>query len=142
MKKFVMIRHRFAGLHCWPDCPYENLSFLRYPHRHLFYITVGLEVTDSDREIEFLKAKSKLEIYLDDYKDTKNQSICWDLGSKSCEMLGEEIGNYMNLIYLNQVSFVEVWEDNENGARIEFTESQAQTGNVLVERWSGWLRGK
>ena len=38
-----------------------------------------------------------------------------DLGSKSCEQIAEEIGSYFE-----DVKSVQVWEDGENGAEVEY----------------------
>ena len=107
MEKYIIIRTQFEALHKWEDCPYEDVSFLRELHRHIFHVEVKAEVTSLNREIEFIRFKRKIEDFLQHcYKK--------DIGNLSCEMLCEIILNEFPC--LCQAS---VFEDNENGAMIK-----------------------
>lgn len=90
-----------------------DVSFLGYPHRHLFYFVVSIEVEHNDRAIEFIQFKRWLEnLY-------SNKTL--ELNNKSCEMIGEDL--YLEIIkkYPNRRIIIDVSEDNENGAYLEFT---------------------
>lgn len=105
----IVVRTTFEGLHCWPECPYEEVAFLRNPHRHLFHVTVKCSVTHSDRELEFFILKRDLDLYI--------KTLNYNLGQSSCEDL-------CNMIYANLVdnyptiNYVSVFEDGENGAEL------------------------
>lgn len=96
----------FEGIHCWPDCPFDEVSYLRSPHRHVFYIRAHKNVFHDDRDIEFIMLKHEIERYL------KTQYPDGQLGAKSCEMLGRELMERFDLCQ------IDVSEDNENGAII------------------------
>ena len=53
-KTFVVVKTTFSALHAWPECPYEDVAFLRTPHRHVFYVTMKIQTTE-DRELEFIR---------------------------------------------------------------------------------------
>jgi hypothetical protein len=97
--------------HNWPGCPFEEVDYLRVPHRHVFHVKAFKPVHHDDRDIEFIMLKHEIQNYLREkyYDDTKKLHV---FGSKSCEMLGAE------LIQVFDLSKVDVSEDNENGAVI------------------------
>jgi hypothetical protein len=94
----------FEGIHCWPECPFEEVKYLRDPHRHIFHIKAHKQVFHDDRDVEFIMLKHQVETYL---RDTYPRGR---MGLTSCEMLGRELMNKFGLIE------VEVSEDGENGA--------------------------
>ncbi len=94
----------FEGIHCWPDCPFDEVKYLRDPHRHIFHITAHKQVFHNDRDVEFIMLKHRIEEYLFE------QYPQGYLGATSCEMLGHELMGAFDLLK------VEVSEDNENGA--------------------------
>lgn len=94
----------FEATHCWPSCPIEEVSYLRYPHRHVFYIRAYKNVNHLDRETEFIYLKHKIEKYLTEKYPTR------DLGSTSCEMLAKDLISQFDL------TKADVSEDNENGS--------------------------
>ncbi len=106
-KTRVVIRTSFIAVHCWPECPLEEVEFLRSPHRHVFHVTVKFDVSHNDRDIEFIKAKKEIDSYLRDNYDYK------DIGRMSCEDIADRIMETFN------AAFVSVFEDDENGAEIE-----------------------
>jgi hypothetical protein len=40
--------------HNWPGCPFEEVDYLRAPHRHLFGIKAYVAVNHDDRDVEFI----------------------------------------------------------------------------------------
>lgn len=106
----VVVTHRVSGFHYWPGAPDET-SYLRHRHRHLFMLVVGFEVLGHNREVEFHAAQATIRgMYEDPH----------DFGSKSCEMIAKELGEWLGRVDMPP-AFVEVWEDEENGARVEFS---------------------
>ena len=104
-KTFVVVKTTFSALHAWPECPYEDVAFLRTPHRHIFYVTMKIQ-TMKDRELEFIRLKKELDFYIRDNWEGNN------LGKLSCEKIAENLMNNFN------ANFVGVFEDDENGAEI------------------------
>jgi hypothetical protein len=97
---------QFSATHCWPDCPFDDVAFLRDPHRHVFHIKAYKQVSHTDRDVEFIRLKMAIERYL------QFKYVVGDFGAKSCEMLAEELILRFNL------SKCEVSEDNENGSLV------------------------
>jgi hypothetical protein len=96
----------FEGIHCWPDCPFEEVKYLRDPHRHIFHIKAYNRVHHDDRDVEFIMLKHRVEEYL------HRKFPGGQMGKTSCEMLGRDLMEHFGLIE------VEVNEDGENGAVI------------------------
>lgn len=108
------------GIHCWPECPFEEVAYLRDPHRHMFHIKAYKEVDHSDRDVEFIMLKHRVQSYLLSEYGTEithetgwticdNMKVC-EFGPMSCEMIAEELIREFGL------SACEVSEDGENGA--------------------------
>ena len=117
MRTLAVVKIEFDGLHCWKDCPIPEVDFLGKEHRHKFYVTVKIGVDHDDRAVEFFMVKADLnrlihELYL---KTSLGNHI---LGSRSCEMMAKEIHDGFAPHY--NVLFVSVYEDNENGAEVEY----------------------
>lgn len=112
-KTYIIVRTRFEGYHAWPDAPIE-VDFLKYHHRHIFYIEAKLPVSHDDRQLEFFMVKRFIDDFIyEKYPDGK-------LRAKSCEMLAEEILNALQSNYgLRKGCSVYVFEDNECGAVVE-----------------------
>ena len=113
MRTFVYVTDSFAALHCWPDAP-ENMKFLRHLHRHLFQVKIEVEVTDPDRQVEFLELKNRLNTILNDLQ----QVLCYDDNTLSCEQMCAYIFRRFNEDWKLQLHSVEVSEDGENGAKM------------------------
>jgi hypothetical protein len=105
---FVYCSLHFEATHCWPECPFEEVAYLRVPHRHMFHIVAYVPVHHDDRDVEFIMLKHKIEKYL---RSTYPQH---DFGSKSCEMIAKELIGQFSLSGCN------VSEDGENGAMVTF----------------------
>ena len=115
MKTEVYCTVVIEGTHCWTDCPYPEVAYLRDPHRHLFHIKAYKEVTHADRDVEFIMLKHRIESYIKDKYLARVGSADFStmlcvFGSMSCEMIAEELIEEFDL------TRCEVNEDNENGA--------------------------
>ena len=85
-----------------------DVSFLGYPHRHIFQFKVAIAVTHNDRDIEFIQFKRWLEkLY--------NENTL-ELNYRSCEMIAEELHAKITARYPNREVWIDVSEDGENGA--------------------------
>ena len=85
-----------------------DVSFLGYPHRHIFHFKVEIEVFHDDRDIEFIQFKRWLEnLY---------STGTLELDYKSCEMICDDLAGQINNKYPNRKLNITVSEDNENGA--------------------------
>ena len=63
-KRMIWVTFQKEGIHKYPaalDDPklatgdWDDVSFLGYPHRHMFHFRVSIEVFHDDREIEFIQ---------------------------------------------------------------------------------------
>jgi hypothetical protein len=105
------------GIHKYPaalDDPklatgdWDDVSFLGYPHRHIFHFRVGVEVTHNDRDIEFIQFKRWLErLYSDG---------TLELDYRSCEMISDALAEQINAKYPGRKITIEISEDGENGS--------------------------
>jgi hypothetical protein len=119
MKKFIWVTFRKEGIHKYPaalDDPnlatgeWDDVSFLGYPHRHIFHFKVSIEVFHDDRDIEFIQFKRWLERLYDDKT--------LELDYKSCEMMADDLHKTISEKYPKRDMTIEVSEDGENGCEI------------------------
>lgn len=113
-KTTVIVKLAVEGMHYFPKA-YEifpEVSFLSQRHRHIFHYTVCKKVNHDDRDVEFIMFKRDVLAYLHKQYYSPNERI-HEFGPKSCEMLAREVLERFNC------EWVEVWEDLENGARVE-----------------------
>lgn len=89
-----------------------DVSFLGYPHRHMFHFKVEIEVFHDDRDIEFIQFKRWLESLYGDG--------ILELDYKSCEMICDDLASTINNKYPNRKMTITVSEDNENGATCSY----------------------
>ena len=89
-----------------------DVSFLGYPHRHIFHFKVWIEVFHDDRDIEFIQFKRWLEKL---YGNAELQ-----LDYKSCEMIADDLAKVINETYPERWVRISVAEDNENGCEMEW----------------------
>jgi 6-pyruvoyl-tetrahydropterin synthase len=122
-KQEIQITASFEGFHHWKDA-YKEIEFLKFTHRHIFYVTVKLSVEHDDREVEFIDLKRHL------------QNICSDLkedmpfhkhSTHSCEKIAKIIANKLefskpNIFDGSRSMSINVSEDNENSATVYFEE--------------------
>jgi hypothetical protein len=95
-----------------------DVSFLGYPHRHIFHFRVSIDVEHSDRAIEFIQFKRWLESL---YSEESN---CLQLDYKSCEMIADDLYVQIAARYPNRCVIIEVSEDGENGCTIAYNTHQ------------------
>ena len=117
----IWITFRKEGIHKYPAAATDPLlatndeydvSFLGYPHRHIFHFRVWIDVFHNDRDIEFIQFKRWLENL---YKDS-----ILTLDYKSCEMIADDIYIKIAERYPNRAVWIEVAEDGENGCLIKY----------------------
>jgi hypothetical protein len=89
-----------------------DVSFLGYPHRHIFHFRVWIDVLHNDRDIEFIQFKRWLENL---YREGTLQ-----LDFKSCEMMADDLYLQIASRYPDRSIWIEVSEDGENGALIKY----------------------
>jgi len=114
----IWVTFQKEGIHKYPaalENPLlQDVSFLGYPHRHIFHFRVSIEVYHNDRDIEFIQFKRWLESLY------SGQENCLRLEYKSCEMMADEL--YLRIAdrYPNRNVVINVSEDNENGCEIHY----------------------
>lgn len=112
IKRNIFVTFQKEGIHCYPDAP-AGVEFLKHPHRHMFHFKVSIAVFHDDRELEFILFKRELEgLYTD--------SIL-ELDYKSCEMMADDLLEYITNAYVGRDVTIEISEDGENGAVLEYT---------------------
>lgn len=121
-KRTIFVRFQKEGIHKYPAAATDpslatgdeyDVSFLATPHRHIFHFEVTIEVTHSDRDIEFIQFKRWLEnLY-------KGGTLALDY--KSCEMIADDIYEVIATRYPDRNITITVSEDNENGATIHYS---------------------
>jgi hypothetical protein len=121
--KMIWVTFRKEGIHKYPAALTDpnlatgdeyDVSFLGYPHRHIFHFKVSISVTHNDRDIEFIQFKRWLEGL---YNGTE---AVLQLDFKSCEMIAEDLYEKINARYPGRAVTLEVSEDGENGCYIQF----------------------
>ena len=120
-KSMIWVTFAREGIHKYPaalDDPKlatgdeYDVSFLGYPHRHIFHFRVAIEVFHDDRDIEFIQFKRWLTKL---YNEATLQ-----LDYKSCEMIAEDLYQVISTRYPGRAVEIEVSEDNENGCNIKW----------------------
>jgi hypothetical protein len=101
--------------HSWPTCPFDEVAYLRAPHRHLFHIKAYRAVSHDDRDVEFIMLKHQILQYLSETYYDSRQGKLHVFGAKSCEMVGRE------LIEVFGLTKCDVSEDGENGSVVTAT---------------------
>ena len=123
-KRMIYVTFQKEGIHRYPQAESDpnlktndeyDVSFLAFPHRHIFHFNVAIQVEHSDRAIEFIQFKRWLEnLY-------GNGTL--ELNFKSCEMMAEDLYDKIAERYPNRDIQITVSEDGENGATLTFTAS-------------------
>jgi hypothetical protein len=121
--KMIWVTFRKEGIHKYPAALTDpslatgdeyDVSFLGYPHRHIFHFRVWISVQHNDRDIEFIQFKRWLEgLY-------NNQDAVLKLDHKSCEMMSDELHDTISQKYPGREVWIEVSEDGENGSFIKY----------------------
>lgn len=107
----IITKLQVEGVHNWPDCPIEEVAYLKHPHRHIFHIEARKMVTHADRDIEIIQFGHTIRQYLNDCFQCETQNLL-DFGSQSCEMIAND------LLQTFALDSCQVLEDGENGAII------------------------
>lgn len=119
--KMIWVTFRKEGIHKYPaalDDPNlatgdeYDVSFLGYPHRHIFHFKVWIDVHHNDRDIEFIQFKRWLE------KLYSEKTL--ELDYKSCEMMSDDLFDKIQERYPERSVWIEVSEDGENGSFIKY----------------------
>jgi len=138
VNRSIWVTFRKEGIHKYPaalDDPklktndWDDVSFLGYPHRHIFHFRVRIEVFHDDRDIEFIQFKRWLErLYNTETntgKDTTNSEVSvLELDYKSCEMIADELYEKISAKYPGRFVEIDVAEDGENGCSIFYPKPQ------------------
>lgn len=117
----IWVTFKKEGIHKYPaalDDPNlatgdeYDVSFLGYPHRHIFHFRVAIQVFHDDRDIEFIQFKRWLEkLYAEG---------TLELDYKSCEMIAQDLAETIHSRYPGRDIEITVSEDDENGATLTF----------------------
>ena len=119
--KMIWVTFNKEGMHKYPAALTDpalatgdeyDVSFLGYPHRHIFHFKVWIGVTHDDRDIEFIQFKRWLEKL---YAEGTLQ-----LDYKSCEMMSGDLYDTISNKYPGREVWIEVSEDGENGSFIKY----------------------
>lgn len=117
----IWVTFRKEGIHNYPAALTDpklrtgdqyDVSFLGYPHRHIFHFRVSIDVFHNDRDIEFIQFKRWLEaLYVEG---------TLVLDHKSCEMIADDLYLQVAGRYPKRAVTIEVSEDGENGCTINY----------------------
>jgi hypothetical protein len=122
-EKLIWVTFRKEGIHKYPAALTDpnlatgdeyDVSFLGYPHRHIFHFRVSISVQHNDRDIEFIQFKRWLESLYN------GQGSTLSLDYKSCEMIAEDLYQQISTKYPGRSVQIEVSEDGENGTFIKW----------------------
>lgn len=121
-KTWIYVTFQREGIHKYPAALTDpklatgdeyDVSFLGYPHRHMFHFKIKLEVFHDDRDVEFIQFKRELEkLY--------NTGVM-QLDYKSCEMMAQDLAKYIQSKYANRDLIIDISEDGENGCVVEYS---------------------
>jgi frataxin-like iron-binding protein CyaY len=128
--KMIWITFRKEGIHKYPAALTDpalatgdeyDVSFLGYPHRHIFHFRVWINVLHNDRDIEFIQFKRWLEsLYNGNTANNNNQGAVLSLDYKSCEMMSDDLYDIISKKYPGREIWIEISEDRENGSFIKY----------------------
>jgi hypothetical protein len=122
--KMIWVTFQKEGIHKYPAALTDpklatgdeyDVSFLGYPHRHIFHFRVAIEVFHNDRELEFIQFKRWMEKL---YAEKTLQ-----LDFKICEMMSDDLYVEITKRYPGRTVEIEVSEDGENGSKARYERS-------------------
>jgi len=111
-KRRIIITTDFIAIHHWPGCDIPEVDYLRFPHRHKFYVQMKFNVSHADRDIEFISKKEEIDTYIHEHLFPKTGIEAVSKITLSCEAIAEQLLDRFGAQY------VSVFEDNENGAEV------------------------
>jgi hypothetical protein len=139
VNRSIWVTFKKEGIHKYPAAltdpklatgDWDDVSFLGYPHRHIFHFRVRIEVRHNDRDIEFIQFKRWLErLYSgannqgSEGEDNANSEVLL-LDYKSCEMIADELYDKISAKYPGRFVEIDVAEDGENGCSIFYPKPQ------------------
>lgn len=114
MTTSIIVTFDIEGMHNFPNASqiFPEVYFLENKHRHTFNFKLEKQVYHDNRDVEFIMFKRDVIEFINE-KYYSNIQRTHDFENMSCEMIAKEL-----LISFDLLS-VEVWEDNENGARVQ-----------------------
>lgn len=129
MSTSIIVCTRVVGFHAWKDAPPE-VDYLASRHRHVFTIKLALDVKHDDRDLEFHMVLRHLRGVL--YALWSHNKLEVEFGNNSTEAIGRALidgleaitewddrGEHSHQLYLGRVRWIEVWEDDECGSRVQ-----------------------
>jgi hypothetical protein len=106
----IIVRFQKPGFHNWGGATGER-AYLADRHRHLFKVEAQITVEHDDREVEF-----------HDFLDYCSKHFPeGEHGSRSCEMLCNNLIKKITERYPHRPVTVSVFEDGEVGALVQYT---------------------
>ena len=133
-KRQIWVTWQKEGIHKYPAAATDpalatgdeyDVSFLGYPHRHIFHFRVWIDVFHNDRDVEFIQFKRWCESLYN------GQGAVLSLDYKSCEMMADDLYIQIASRYPGRVVHIEVSEDGENGALIKY-ELTTPSQNIVI----------
>ena len=125
----IWVTWQKEGIHKYPaaltDPNLADVQFLGYPHRHMFHFRVWIDVFHNDRDLEFIQFKRWCESLY------SGQGSVLSLDHKSCEMMADDLYIQIASRYPGRVVHIEVAEDGENGALIQYELTQPNLNIVI-----------
>ena len=116
----IFVTFQREGIHLYPGADtnpmlatggWDDVSFLGFPHRHMFHVRVEIQVFHNERDIEFIQFKRWLE-----RQYTGEGTL--QFNGKSCESIAEDLGAVIMTRYPDRDLSIQVAEDGENGATL------------------------
>ena len=132
-KSMIWVTFQKEGIHKYPAALEDpklatgdeyDVSFLGYPHRHIFHFRVCIEVFHDDRDIEFIQFKRWLERL---YSADKSGGVLV-LDYKSCEMISDDLYVAIAKRYPGRNIQIDVSEDGENGSHAVYPKQAPVSG--------------
>ena len=119
--KMIWVTFQKEGIHKYPAALTDptlatgdeyDVSFLGYPHRHIFHFRVWISVLHNDRDIEFIQFKRWLASLYQQRTDSNNsQDAVLNLDYKSCEMMSDDLFDVISKKYPGREIWIEISED-------------------------------
>ena len=118
--RMIWTTFNFEGIHQYPAAAdtagsgINDVSFLAYPHRHIFHVKVYIEVFHNDRDIEFIQFKRWCQSQFGEGEGTIQ------LNNNSCEMIADQLYDKIAIEFPMRDVWIDVSEDKENGTLIKY----------------------
>jgi hypothetical protein len=131
-KRQIWVTFRKEGIHRYPAAAVRedlnttdeyDVTFLSYPHRHIFHFRVCIDIFHNDRDIEFIQFKR----WLENLYATSTLKLEW----KSCEMIADDLYLQIAGRYPGRAITIEVSEDGENGCTITYNLTRPNLSIVI-----------